>query len=120
MKIVAASTGATLESTVDQRFGRASMFIVYDTDTKQHEAIDNKQNVHAVQGAGIQAAEIVARQKPVCLLAGHCGPKAFKALQTAGIPVFIGIQTTVADAIQQYIAGTLKPSKGPDVEGGAV
>jgi hypothetical protein len=59
MKIAISASGPTLESPVDPRFGRAACFIIYDSANGQFEAHDNKQNLNAVQGAGIQAAEIL-------------------------------------------------------------
>ncbi len=62
MKIAITASGPTLDSPVDQRFGRASRFILFDTKTRDHTTIDNTQALDSAQGAGIQAAEtVVAR-----------------------------------------------------------
>jgi len=50
-----------MESPVDSRFGRAAFFLVVDTESGSVETHSNDQNVNAAQGAGIQAAEAVAR-----------------------------------------------------------
>ena len=60
MKIVITASGPTLDSPVDQRFGRASSFILYDTKTREHTIMNNTQALDSAQGAGIQAAETVA------------------------------------------------------------
>lgn len=117
MKIVVTATGETLAAPVDQRFGRAARFIVYDTATKGIESVDNAQNLQAAQGAGIQAAETVSRLGGECLLTGHCGPKAFRALSAAGIRVYNGASGTVAEAIAAFEAGKLAPAAGSDVDG---
>ncbi|MGD0728284.1 MAG: NifB/NifX family molybdenum-iron cluster-binding protein [Spirochaetia bacterium] len=117
MKIVVTAQGDTLSAPVDQRFGRAARFIVYDTETKKIEAVDNGQNLQAAQGAGIQAAETVSRLGAECLLTGHCGPKAFRALSAAGVRIYNGASGTVAEAIAAFEAGKLTAATGADVDG---
>lgn len=118
MKIAITASGPTLESPVDPRFGRAACFILYDLATRQFEAHDNTQNLNAVQGAGIQAAETVARLDAQAVLTGHCGPKAFRALAAAEIAVYSGVEgRTVAEAIALYEDGTLEPLAAADAQG---
>jgi len=117
MKIAITCRGRDLNAEVDPRFGRAKTFILYDTETDAFEAVDNAQNLNAPQGAGIQAAESVAARDVECVLTGHCGPKAFRALSAAGIKIVIGVEGTVKDAIAQFTAGNLEPADGADVEG---
>ena len=117
MKIAVTAGGKTLEAQVDQRFGRAPLFILYDTETKGFQAIDNGQNLNASQGAGIQAAETVSRLGAECLLTGHCGPKAFRTLSAAGVRVYNGATGTVADAIAAFEAGKLTQAAAADVDG---
>jgi predicted Fe-Mo cluster-binding NifX family protein len=117
MKIVITSSGDTLESEVDQRFGRAAGFTVYDTETGEFHRVDNDQNLNAAQGAGIQAAETVSRIGADCVITGHCGPKAFRVLKAAGIQVITGAQGTVGHVIAEFKAGRLQPSDSSDVEG---
>lgn len=117
MKIVVTAQGETLGAPVDERFGRAAKFLVYDTKTKVSEAVDNTLSQEAAQGAGIQAAEIVSRLGGECLLTGHCGPKAFRALTAAGIRVYNGASGTVGEAITAFQAGKLALASEADVEG---
>ncbi len=116
MKIAVTSTGRTVESPVDSRFGRAAFFIVVDTDTGRAEACDNAQNLQAAQGAGVQAAQTVARLGVSVVLTGHCGPKAFETLKAAGIQVVVGARGTVKEALESFQKGELQPSERPDVE----
>jgi predicted Fe-Mo cluster-binding NifX family protein len=117
MKIVVTATGESLDSPVDQRFGRAAKFIMFDTDTGEHQAVDNSQNLNAAQGAGIQAAENVSRLDAQYVITGHCGPKAFRTLQAAGIKVIVGAEGTVAEAIEKFKSGELTPTQSSDVDG---
>ncbi len=117
MKVAVSSVGDTLDSAVDPRFGRAAKFIVVDTDTGEHQVISNAQNLNAMQGAGIQAAQTVAGHSVEYVLTGHCGPKAFRALDAAGIKVVLGIEGTVDEAVEKLKAGEVQPSRGADVDG---
>jgi predicted Fe-Mo cluster-binding NifX family protein len=117
MKIAFSTSGETLDSPLDARFGRAPKFLVYDLDSETFEVVDNQQNLNATQGAGIQSAETVARLGAKALVTGHCGPKAFRVLQAAGIKIFNTNAPTVAEALTQYRAGKLTEAKAADVEG---
>jgi predicted Fe-Mo cluster-binding NifX family protein len=115
MKIAVSACGHDLEALVDPRFGRAPYFLIVDMDTMEFEALPNQASMQAPQGAGIQAAALVARHRPAAVLTGHCGPKAFHTLEAAGIPVIVGVEGSVRDAVQNYRAGKLKPARGPNV-----
>jgi len=117
MKIAFSTSGETLESPLDQRFGRAPKYIVYDLDSGTFEAVDNRQSLDAAQGAGIQSAETVARLGVRGIVTGHCGPKAFRVLQAAGIKIYTSDAPTVAEALEQYRSGKLTEAKAADVDG---
>jgi predicted Fe-Mo cluster-binding NifX family protein len=106
-----------LESPVDERFGRAAFFVVVDTVTGAYEAHDNAQNLNAAQGAGIQAAQAASRLGVEVVITGHCGPKAFQALNAAGIRIVVGARGTVNEAVEGFKKGELKPVVSADVEG---
>jgi len=117
MKVLVPSGGKTLESAVDPRFARAAYFILADTESGAFEVHDNAQNLNAAQGAGTQAAETVSRLEADVVITAHCGPKAFRALRTAGIQVVTGAQGTVREAMDAFRSGDLRPVSSPDVEG---
>ena len=117
MKIAFTTSGETLDSPLDSRFGRAPKFLVYDLDENTFEVIDNGQNLNAAGGAGVQAAETIARQEVTALITGHCGPKAFRVLSAAGIKIYNTEASTVAAALAAFRAGTLKLAESADVEG---
>ena len=117
MKIVFTTSGDSLNSPLDSRFGRAPKFLVYDLESETFEMVDNQQNLNAAQGAGIQSAETVARLGSKSVVTGHCGPKAFRVLLAAGIKVYTTDAPTVAAALEQYRAGQLTEAKAADVEG---
>jgi len=117
MKIVISAKGDNLEAQVDPRFGRSSYFLLVNPESMEYEVLSNGQNVQAAQGAGIQAAALIARQRPRALLTGNCGPKAYHTLLAAGISVFLGVAGSVRDAVQEFRAGKLTPARGPNVTG---
>ncbi|RPI24842.1 MAG: dinitrogenase iron-molybdenum cofactor biosynthesis protein [Acidobacteria bacterium] len=119
MKIIVTSLGPSLDSPMDVRFGRAARFILFDDESQGFQIIENTQNLNAAQGAGLQAAEIVSRAGAECVLTGHCGPKAFKALTAAGIRIYTGVDGTVAEAIDRLRAGQLKQAESADSQGHA-
>ncbi|MBN1365005.1 MAG: NifB/NifX family molybdenum-iron cluster-binding protein [Syntrophaceae bacterium] len=117
MKIALTTSGDDLNSPLDQRFGRAPKFLIYDMDTNTFEMVDNAQNLNAMQGAGIQSAQNIARLGVGAVISGHCGPKAFRTLQAAGIKIYNTSAITVTEALEQYRAGTLNESSSADVDG---
>lgn len=96
-----------LAAPVDPKFGRAKWLVIYDTETKKVENIDNSHNASLTQGAGIKTAELVAKHNCQVVLTGHLGPKALKVLQQAGIDGYNGIEGTVQDAINAWQEGSL-------------
>lgn len=117
MKIAVSSQGPELSSMVDPRFGRAAYFIVYDTDDKSFKSLDNSRNVAAAQGAGIQAAQLVAQQAVDVIVSGNMGPKAFEVLQAAGIRMVSYENGTVADAIELVDKGELQTLNAANARG---
>jgi predicted Fe-Mo cluster-binding NifX family protein len=117
MRIAISSAGRDLDANLDPRFGRAAYYIILDSDTMDFYAVENFQNFNSPQGAGIQAARNIADQHIDTLITGHCGPKAFKVLQNAGIKVITGVGGRVADAVDQLKKGELEIAAGADVEG---
>jgi predicted Fe-Mo cluster-binding NifX family protein len=117
MKLVFASTGADLDANLDQRFGRCSYFVCYDTESKEVNSGSNSQNLNAAQGAGIQAATTVAELGADYVFCGHCGPKAFLVFKAANIKVICGVEGKLSNLIKEFEAGNLKEVDSADVEG---
>ena len=51
------------------------------------------------------------------VMTGHCGPKAFRVLDAAGIQIYLGAEGTVEAALNDFRAGKYQPANKPDVEG---
>ncbi|GAB6270705.1 MAG: NifB/NifX family molybdenum-iron cluster-binding protein [Smithella sp.] len=117
MKIAITTSGNDLNAPLDGRFGRAPMFLIYDSEAKTFEVVGNEQNLNAAQGAGIQSAQNIAHLGVKALITGHCGPKAFRVLAAAGIKIYNTSAATVNEALDLYLAGKLTEAASADVEG---
>lgn len=115
MKIAVTSTGKTLDSQVDPRFGRAACFIIIDTETMDFETIENE-NAAAAGGAGISSAKAVIDAGVEAVLTGNCGPNAQSTLSAAGVKLYTGATGTVAQAVELFKSGKLTESDGPNVQ----
>jgi len=117
MKIAITAQGTELASEVDPRFGRASYFLVVDTDTGECTPVDNTVNLNSAQGAGVQSGMKVADLGVEALVSGHVGPKAFSVLKTAGVKMYTGATGSVADALEAFKEGKLTLAEDADVDG---
>ena len=100
-KICVTSSGPTLDSLVDPRFGRCAYFIIADPETFDFEAVSNEAAM-ASGGAGIRAAQTVVSKSVDAVLTGSVGPNAFPALQDAGIRILSGVSGTVKSVLESY------------------
>jgi len=114
VKIAVTATGKSLDAKIDPRFGRCPYFLVVDTDTMEFETIDN-QNLSLGGGAGIQSAKQVVEKGVQFVLTGNCGPNAYRTLSAAGISVIVGCSGVVREVVEQFKAGKLNASSGPNV-----
>lgn len=117
-KIAISCDEPTLDAKVDPRFGRAAGFLIVDPDTMDFQYLDNGTSQTMAQGAGIQAAELVAQSGAKFVLTGFVGPKAFTALSAAGIQVAEKLENvTVREAIEQFKAGNVQIARQPNKQG---
>lgn len=117
MKIAVTSKGQDLDSEVDPRFGRAAYILIVDSETSEYKTLDNRENVNALKGAGIQAARSVSDSGAEVLVTGFCGPNAFQALSAAKIKVASNAGGTVRDAVKAYLEGKLTLADKANVNG---
>jgi predicted Fe-Mo cluster-binding NifX family protein len=117
MKIAVTAQGPDPGSLVDPRFGRAHFFRVVDCETGQQTVVDNQAGANAVQGAGIQAAQTLAKLGVEAVVTGHVGPKAWTTLQAARIQVYTVNGGTVEQAVEGVMARRLIPLTGANVQG---
>jgi len=88
MKVAITSTGNTLESTNDQRFGRCAYFVIYDTECKAMEFIPNP-NKDAEEGAGPASVQLVASRDVNKIISGEFGLKIKSLLDSLKIQLIV-------------------------------
>jgi len=115
MKICVTSMGDNLDADVDPRFGRCQYFLIIDTDSMNVKPISNE-SAMASGGAGIQAAQTVAKVDVEAVITGNVGPNAFQTLSAAGVKVFTGAGGTVKEVVEKYKKGELKETEAASVD----
>ncbi len=100
MKVAITSTGNTLESKLDQRFGRCAFFVIYDTETGGTEFIPNP-NKDALNGAGPASVQIVASRNVSKIISGEFGIKIKSLLDSLKIQMIVikDTEKTIQDTI---------------------
>jgi predicted Fe-Mo cluster-binding NifX family protein len=115
MKVCITSTGASLDSEMDPRFGRCQYFLFVNPQSLEMEALENP-NIGASGGAGIQSAQFVANKGVEAIITGQVGPNAFTTLQAAGMKILVGASGKVRDVLEKYKKGQLTSyAQGPTV-----
>jgi len=88
MKVAITSTGNSVGSKLDQRFGRCGYFVIYDTETKGMEIIPNP-NKDAEEGAGPASVQLVASRNVQKIVSGEFGIKIKSLLDSLKIQMII-------------------------------
>ena len=78
-KICISSTGRDLDANVDPRFGRSDYFLIINPDTMNYELIINESQKE-MGGAGIKAAERIAKNNVKFVITGKSGEVSKDAL----------------------------------------
>jgi len=114
MRVAASSTGNTVDSQIDPRFGRCTYFLIIETDDMSFEVVNNE-NIALSGGAGIQSAQVVASKGVSAVLTGNCGPNAVRTLRAAGVELFVGQTGTIRQAVERFKNGELTATNTPNV-----
>jgi predicted Fe-Mo cluster-binding NifX family protein len=106
--IAIAADGKSYQSKVSNVFGKCEHFIIGNPSTGDFKAV---KNTHADDpaGAGVSAAEMIAKRGVKTVITGSIGPNAHQTLSSEGIRVLNGKGETVQSAIEKYNAGELDP-----------
>lgn len=88
MKVAITSTGDSMDSRLDQRFGRCSFFVIYDTVAKSVEFIPNP-NREAQEGAGPASVQMVASRNVEKIISGEFGIKIKSLLDSLQIQMIM-------------------------------
>lgn len=115
---VSSSGPGGLDAMVDPRFGRCPTYTMVKVAGGKvtHSSVIPNSAAQAFGGAGIQAAQLVAREGAQVVICGNIGPNAATALEQLGVRVISRVSgITVRDAVQRFVSGGLKSTPGPTV-----
>jgi predicted Fe-Mo cluster-binding NifX family protein len=87
-KSVVTSSGNSLESKFDRRFGRAAWFCLFNEDNGEVKFYEND-NLNSSHGAGTKAAEKMVELEATKIISGDFGPKARDVLEKFNIQMVI-------------------------------
>lgn len=116
MRVALSARGQGLDDRTDPVFGRCPFFVFVDSETLDFESVENG-GARAAGGAGIEAAQLIARHLVDAVVTGDVGPNAIRVLRAAGIRVFTGALGTVREAIGELAAGDLPETVAETVRG---
>lgn len=114
MKIAVASTGKTISSRVDDRFGRCPYFLVVDTTSSATKTIENP-GQQEKNAAGIRACQMLIAEDIDAVVVKNIGHNAHVTLTGAGMDVYTVASGTVSAAVKQVKRGELSPLERPTV-----
>lgn len=103
MLILIGSDGNNLDSLVSKRFGHSNYFILYDTESKQFEAVKNEEE-HKHNHRNI--VDFINKGTEIFIV-GNIGPHAFETIKSFEKRIFLARKLTVGEAINKYLNGEL-------------
>lgn len=106
MKIAISAKGSTLDSLLDERFGRCENFIIYNSESKEFKVLENK-GQNSKGGAGISASQQLIDEKVDVIITGHLGPNAYAVISKAGIKPYMCKRMLISSAIEKFENGQL-------------
>jgi len=117
MKLAVSANGPGLDAQFNERFGRCSWFVFSDNETGEVASFPNPAS-NSSGGAGTQASQFIVGQGVHAVISGRIGPKAYRALKSAGIDMYCASGNLVSEVLGKYAAGLLEPISEPDGYGG--
>lgn len=106
MKLIVPVENKTLDAPVCPSFGRTPLFVLFNTESGNHEFLDNSA-ASSQGGAGIKAAQMLVDSGAAVLITYRCGENAAKVLDAAGIKMYKAQDGSVTDNIAKYKDGRL-------------
>ncbi len=108
MKIAVCAKEKGMESIADDRFGRAEYYVIFDTDERGSETVENTAKGEPA-GAGGSAVRLLSKHDVEVVLVPELGPKAVDAVNGFEMKAFrYADRKTVRETIAAYQAGDLQ------------
>jgi len=111
MLLLIASVSNNMESYIAKRFGHANYYILYDTETKDINALVNNREEHNHANLKIFLDKGVE-----AFIVGNIGPSAFKIINTSKSKVYLARKMTVQQAIDNFLRDELQQLFEPTVK----
>jgi len=102
MKIAVPVEDKILTASISPSFGRAPYFLIYDTETKESEFLDNSAAA-SPGGAGIKAAQTIVDSRAKALLTPRCGENAAAVIKAADIKLYQTFSNSIDDNLQAFL-----------------
>lgn len=117
MKIAISARGPSPDADIDQSFGRAYWYLIYELSSKEWIAIDNSDIRNALGNAGQMASELLKEHNVDVVITGETGPKAFRCLTALGIQVFHGAAGSAEETLLAWSLQKLTAAEKPNGKG---
>jgi len=101
MKIAVASSNKTAKASVSNKAAKCPYYLIFDGEGKLTGVIDNPYG-DASGGAGSSAANFLAREGVIIVIAGNFGSKMINTLEDSGIAHF-EFKGSVGDAVKRAL-----------------
>ncbi len=106
MKVILPVERQSLDAPVCPSFGRTPLFVLFDTESGNHEFLDN--GAAASQGgAGIKAAQMLVDSGAAALITYRCGENAAEVLNAANVKMYKAQDGSVAENLGKLKDGKL-------------
>ena len=106
MKIAIPTDENNIKTSVCISFGRAPFFMIYDSETKQADFMDNAA-ASSQGGAGIKAAQSIVDNKAEVVLTPRCGDNAAEVLAAEGVKIYKTKEGSAMENIEEFLSGNL-------------
>jgi len=103
MKILLATESNTLEGKIAKRFGEASYYLIYNSDTKETEARVN--HGHDDNHSGL--IDLV-NEGVLHYIIGNTGPNAFNVLDDRNAELYLARGAVAKDALEAFLNNKLE------------
>lgn len=81
-------TDCSLDSEMDEHFGRAEGFLIIDEESDELTEFIKNPSVNEAHGAGLMASSIMYEKGVEAIISGRFGPKAYQALSAYKIDLW--------------------------------
>jgi predicted Fe-Mo cluster-binding NifX family protein len=115
MKVAITSQDKRRDSPVEPWLGRATHFLLVDTDHMIFDPIENESVGEPPDIAEVNAARLIIDAGAQAVLTGNCGHEARRMFADAGVKLFQCGPGTVADTVEQFKAGKLLEVSAPGI-----